>query len=922
MTKHRDPWATGQLLLGDFLIQQQLGAGGMGTVYLVQSRSTGERFAVKKTHLRDAGSEAAFLTELQTWIDLPAHPHLAACRFFRTVGDEVAIFAEFVEGGSLADWIQNRRLTRLEQMLDTAIQTAWGLHAAHECSLVHQDVKPGNVLLSADGTAKVSDFGLARARAAGGELPASEIQNTVLRSVTRFVQRFTDSRRSRRDSMVSCGGMTPAYRSPEQAAGQRLSRRTDIWSWGLTVLETFTGEVTWLDGQAAADVLEMYLATGPSDPTLPEMPVGLADVLRRCFRLDPGERWQTLAEAADAVRLVYRQVLGSDHPRLAPGTTPPEPRPTPVQADAEPADARHWLTRALREQGSDAAAAEALLPHRAGSRRAQAIADIAALAEARRIYESLIVRGRSDLVSDLAFLCHFKAQLHERTRDLPGAVTLRQQAVELLDRAVNDQGHKELTAALGEAHINHGYVLWLQKDYRGALAAYDRALDLFNDLVGQAATEEEAEKTARDLASELATIHLNRAAALSGLKDHRAALALNDQAKTILAHLAREEDRPDVRDRLASAYMGEAQDLECLGNYIHAGHAYDEAIALRERLVNDQGHSEFAEALSRTYVNKAIMLRKLHEPGQAAELYDRAISLRERLVHDEGRRELLAGLARVYDYKADVLTDLREYDAARALHDQGIALWEQLVNREGERELAHALGMAYMSKGSFLSDVKDYAGAVVQFDRAIAILERLVVEEQRDEVAPDLAGTIMNKSHALQMLGDCASALALFDRVIPTWQRLIDQGHRELAPELARAYENKARVAESAEDFSAARALCDQAVELYQRLALDEGRGELNADLASALITRAGIRDRLGDRLTAVAELDLAISVLEKAITDRDSPKLHEKLKLAQSQRECLYWLHRLNADDATKPGGAVEELLTRLTARDEKPQG
>ena len=124
----------------------QLGAGGTGKVYLPRSRSTGQPFAVKRAFLRNEDSRRNFLAELRTWIDLPEHPHLVACRFFRTAGDEVVIFAEYVEGGSLADWIRERRLTGLEQILDAAIQFAWGLHAAHAFGLVHQDVKPSNAL--------------------------------------------------------------------------------------------------------------------------------------------------------------------------------------------------------------------------------------------------------------------------------------------------------------------------------------------------------------------------------------------------------------------------------------------------------------------------------------------------------------------------------------------------------------------------------------------------------------------------------------------------------------------------------------------------------------------------------------------------------------------------------------------------------
>src|SRR5262249_15615623 len=145
----QDPgeWAAGQEVLGDFVVEGRLGRGGFGAVYLVRSRSTGQSFAVKKALVPDGDSRSDFLTELRTWIDLPELPHLVPCRFFRTVGDDLAIFADYVDGGTLAGWVRDRKLTRPEQPLDVAIQFAWGLHALHGLGLVHQDVKPGNALL-------------------------------------------------------------------------------------------------------------------------------------------------------------------------------------------------------------------------------------------------------------------------------------------------------------------------------------------------------------------------------------------------------------------------------------------------------------------------------------------------------------------------------------------------------------------------------------------------------------------------------------------------------------------------------------------------------------------------------------------------------------------------------------------------------
>jgi len=136
-------WMPGQVVLGDYRIDRTLGEGGMGKVVLVQSLGTGQQFAVKTAKLQSPGHRRLFLAELQAWMDLPEHPHLVACRFFRTVGNEVAIFSQFMETGSLADWIASRKLYEggpersLEKILDVAIQFAWGLDALHLLGLVH-----------------------------------------------------------------------------------------------------------------------------------------------------------------------------------------------------------------------------------------------------------------------------------------------------------------------------------------------------------------------------------------------------------------------------------------------------------------------------------------------------------------------------------------------------------------------------------------------------------------------------------------------------------------------------------------------------------------------------------------------------------------------------------------------------------------
>jgi serine/threonine protein kinase len=440
-------WQKGQTILGEYTVEDELGKGGMGTVYLlVRSHSTGQRFAAKKTRFRDETSQRNFLRELQTWLDLPDHPHLVACRFFRTVEAELVIFAEYVEGGSLATWIAQRRLTQLEQMLDVAIQFAWGLHAAHELGLVHQDVKPGNVLLSRDGVAKVSDFGLARARAAAGERET----------------------RSGQSILLSCGGMTEAYCSPEQAAWQDLKRQTDIWSWGVSVLEMFTGRVTWASGVIAGEVLARYVDTfgraGVGADGLPLMPVDLVQVLQKCFRPDPRDRWETMLEIAEVLKGVYRECAGREYPRSTPAFVRASEQKVFLHdrrtiTGVQWGDPRAWLVAALTADGRDPAEAEALLPQRQGSRRAQAIADLAGYEAARRIYERLIANGREDLAPELARLCHLKAFIHEHLDDAPGAVALYDQALALWERLVHAEGRRELRGDLARVRVCRANIL-------------------------------------------------------------------------------------------------------------------------------------------------------------------------------------------------------------------------------------------------------------------------------------------------------------------------------------------------------------------------------------------------------------------------------------------------------------------------------
>jgi WD40 repeat protein/serine/threonine protein kinase len=297
-------WKPGEIVLGLYEVLGVLGEGGMGRVYRVRHHGWGLDLAVKAPLpqvLEAAGGADLFEREAETWVNLGLHPHVVTCHYVRRAFEQPLVFAELVDGGSLLDAIRERRLKSAEAMIDVALQAAWGLHHAHEHGLVHRDVKPANVLLAGDGTAKVTDFGLARTRrseVAGPRLEGAKGGHTL--------------------TVEGGGGGTPAYLSPEQAGGGPLTRRADLWSFALCVLEMFVGGRTWEHGLAAPEVLQEYRGGHLAPPGLPPMPESILELLVRSFRERPEDRPRDLAEVAAVLKSAWEQATHHPYPRREP----------------------------------------------------------------------------------------------------------------------------------------------------------------------------------------------------------------------------------------------------------------------------------------------------------------------------------------------------------------------------------------------------------------------------------------------------------------------------------------------------------------------------------------------------------------------------------------------------------------------------
>ena len=295
-------WEPGDVVLDLYEVRDVVRTGGMGLVYRVWHRGWGMDLAVKTPRQELVASPeqiTVFEAEAGAWVGLGAHPHTVSCVYVRRLDGVPRVFAEWVDGGSLGGAVRDRRLYQggqhaaLRRILDVAIQFAWGLDHAHRQGLIHQDVKPDNAMITADGTVKVTDFGLARTRAVTGpgEAPGP---------------------------LVTFAGMTSEYCSPEQARAARLSAATDVWSWAVSVLEMFVGRPPALYGHAAAEALDQFVEVGADDPAIPPMPVQVTGLLRRCLVQDPAARPGSLGEVAAELTRIYQETTGEPYQRELP----------------------------------------------------------------------------------------------------------------------------------------------------------------------------------------------------------------------------------------------------------------------------------------------------------------------------------------------------------------------------------------------------------------------------------------------------------------------------------------------------------------------------------------------------------------------------------------------------------------------------
>lgn len=279
-------------LIGRYLIQSLLGAGGMGEVYLARDEVLGRKVALKLVPERLTSDEAElsrFEDEARTASALN-HPNIITVHEIGAEGNRHFIATEFIEGVTLRAAMDRGRLS-LREALGVAVQVGSALTAAHRSGVLHRDIKPENIMLRPDSYVKVLDFGIAKLAGQKGSGP----------------DRWRRGGRSQTGSGFLLG--TAPYMSPEQARGEAVDARSDIWSFGIVLYEMLAGQPPF-EGETPSGCIASILKTEP--PLLaqvsPNLPVKLQSIVQRALRKDSNERYQTVEEMVADLRNLAREL--------------------------------------------------------------------------------------------------------------------------------------------------------------------------------------------------------------------------------------------------------------------------------------------------------------------------------------------------------------------------------------------------------------------------------------------------------------------------------------------------------------------------------------------------------------------------------------------------------------------------------------
>jgi len=286
-TVQKPPISSGNILSRKYEIIEEIGRGGMGVVYKAEDTKLKRTVALKflpPELIPDKEAKQRFIQEARTAAALN-HPNICVVHEIDEAQGRTFISMEYIEGKTLKDKLASGSLA-IDEATDLAMQMAQGLEKAHKKGIVHRDIKPANIMVNEDGIAKITDFGLAKLSGGVDLTRTSTLMGTV------------------------------AYMSPEQARGESVDHRTDIWSLGAILYEMLTGKHPFGKRQ---DQPLLYAILNekpkPLSSVRPDIPPSIEKLVLKILEKDPARRHQSVGEMMNDMRAARSTAAAAPEPK-------------------------------------------------------------------------------------------------------------------------------------------------------------------------------------------------------------------------------------------------------------------------------------------------------------------------------------------------------------------------------------------------------------------------------------------------------------------------------------------------------------------------------------------------------------------------------------------------------------------------------